>query len=147
MRGEGQIKMSNKIAIGDADSLVALAYKDDANHLRAREVGEWLLSRGYEIVYPNTAILEAITALRRSLNLIDEAHLINRQYQARTFLVEFISEEIQQRASRRFEKTVSKKNTIFDGVVAETAVKLEATCIFSFDDWYIKDGFKLAGML
>lgn len=138
--------MSNKIAVGDADSLIALAYKDDANHIRAQKTGEWLLSLGYEIVYPNTAILEAITALKRSLGLADEAHLINRQYQAGAFTVEFVDSAIQRQASQRFEKTNSKKNTIFDAVVAETAVKLGADYVFSFDAWYLKEGFVLAGV-
>ncbi len=136
--------MSNKIAVGDADSLVALAYKDDANHTRAQKTGEWLLSLGYEIIYPNTAILEAITALKRSLDLVDEAHLINRQYQAVAFTVEFVDVQIQRRASQRFEKTNSKKNTIFDAIVMETAAKLGADYIFSFDSWYPKEGFILA---
>ena len=136
--------MSNKIVVGDADSLVALVYKDDANHIRAQKISEWLLSVGYEIVYPNTAILEAITALKRSLDLADEAHLINRQYLAGAFTVEYIDKEIQGRASQRFDKTNSKKNTIFDAVVAETADNLGADYIFSFDAWFPKEGFVLA---
>lgn len=139
--------MSNKIAVGDADSLVALACKDDANHIRAQKTAEWLQSVGYEIVYPNTAILEAITALKRSLGLTEEAHLINRQYQAGAFTVEFINEKIQGRASQRFEKTNSRKNTIFDAIVTETATILEAEYIFSFDEWYPKEGFDLAAVL
>ena len=144
MPGEEKGKMKNKIAVGDADALIALAYKDDANHTKAKKIGESLLTRGYEIVYPNTAILEAITALRRSLDLFEEAHLINRQYQAGAFLIEFVDEDIQRRASRRFETTISKKNTIFDAVVAETASELNADYIFSFDNWYLKEGFTLA---
>lgn len=136
--------MSAKIAVGDADSLVALAYKNDANHLRAKKINERLLSEGCEIIYPNTAILEAITALKRSLDLAGEAHLINRQYQAGAFLMKFVNAEIQLRASERFEKTVSKKNTIFDAIVAETAVEIGADYIFSFDSWYSKEGFNLA---
>lgn len=136
--------MSNKIVVGDADSLVALAYKDDSNHIRAQKIGKWLFSLGYEIVYPNTAVLEAITALKRSLNLTDEAHLINRQYLSGAFQIEYIDEKIQWKASQRFEKTVSKKNTIFDAIVAETATKLKADYIFSFDSWYSREGFVLA---
>lgn len=143
MLGEGKRKMSAKIAIGDADSLVALTYQGDANHLRAMKINQWLLSEEYEIVYPNTAILEAITALRRSLNLVNEAHAINKQYQAGVFLVKFVDKEIQERASLRFENTVSKKNTIFDAIVAATAEKLGADYIFSFDRWYSKEGFTL----
>ena len=137
--------MSN-IIIGDADSLIALAYKDDSNHDKSRNISQELLSKGYQIIYPNTAILEAITALKRSLNLPDKAHLLNRQYKSGTFLVEYIDEELQRKASQLFEeKAVSKKNTIFDAVVAASAEKLEAETIFSFDKWYIKLGFKLAG--
>lgn len=134
----------NRLAIGDADGLVALADEADANHNKAQRVSKWLLEKGYEIIFPNTAILEAITALKRAKNLPEKAHLINRQYQSGAFLVEFVNEEIQHRASARFEKTISKKNTIFDAVVAEIAVELQAEFIFSFGGWYSKEGFHLA---
>ena len=134
----------NKLAIGDADGLVALADEADANHSKAQRVSKRLLDEGYEIIFPNTAILEAITALKRAKNLPEKAHLINRQYQAGAFLVEFVNVKIQHRSSMRFEKTVSKKNTIFDAIVAEVAVELHADYIFSFDVWYPKEGFKLA---
>lgn len=145
--------MSKKIAIGDADCLVALADEKDANYNKARKISDWLLFAGYQVIFPNTAILEAITALKRGKNLPEKAHLINREYQAGSFIIEFVNENIQQRASLRFEKTISKKNTIFekntifDAIVAETAVELEADCIFSFDSWYMKQGFKLADTL
>ncbi len=146
MPGEEKRKMNNKIAVGDADGLIALADEKDANHNKAQKVSEWLLTKGYQVVFPNTAILEAITALKRAKNLPEKAHLINRQYQTGAFLIEFINEEIQRRASQRFETTISKKNTIFDAVVAETAIELNADYIFSFDSWYSKEGFKLAKM-
>ena len=143
MHGEEKKKMNNKISVGDADALVALAYKDDANHMKAKKISEWFIVNNYEIIYPNTAILEAITALKRSLGLIEEAHLINKQYIKGAFLVEYVNDQIQHRASQRLEKTISKKNTIFDAVVAETAIELGAEYIFSFDGWYVKEGFNL----
>jgi len=143
MHGEKSPVM-NKIAVGDADSIIALAYKDDANHVRAKRISAWLLSAGYDIIYPNTAILEAITALRRALNLSDKAELINKHYQRGAFMVEYIDEKIQRRASQRFSRANSKKNTIFDAVVVETAVEFEADYIFSFDNWYPREGFDLA---
>lgn len=136
----------NNVIVGDADSLIALAHKDDHNHKRAAHLAEQLLSKGYKIIYPNTAILEAITTLKRALNLPEKAHLINRQYLQEAFDVEYLSEAIQKNASQLFEeKAVSKKNTIFDAVVAATAKKLGADAILSFDSWYPKLGFKLAG--
>lgn len=139
--------MNNKIVIGDADSLVALADKLDSNNIKAVKISEWLLSTGYEIIYPNTAILEAITALKRAKNLPEKANLIAKHYVTGAFAVEFINETIQQRAAQRFSKTISKKNTIFDCVVIETAKELEADYIFSFDDFYSKEGFALAEVI
>lgn len=134
----------SKLVVGDADCLVALVDEKDPNYDKALKVSEWLLARGYQVIFPNSAILEAITALKRAKNLPEKAHLLNRQYQAGAFAVEYINSEIQSRASQRFEKTISKKNTIFDAVVAETATELEADYIFSFDSWYPKEGFELA---
>jgi len=141
--GKRGVMAKSKIAVGDTDSLIALVCKEDANHIKARNISKWLLSQGYEVIYPNTAILETITTLKRALNLSDEAELINTRYLQRALSIEYIDEKIQWRASERFKHTHSKKNTIFDAVVAETAVELGAEYIFSFDSWYSKEGFKL----
>lgn len=145
MHGEEKRKVGVKIAIGDADALIALVYEKDSNHNRAKSVVEFLTAQNYEIVYPNTAILEAITALKRAKNLPEKAHLINQQYLAGAFTIEFIDKVTQRQASIRFEKIVSKKNTIFDCVVVETAIKLNTKIIFSFDNFFTKQGFQLAG--
>lgn len=134
-----------KLVIGDADSIIALVYKNDSNHRKAQKISEQLLSGNYQIIYPDTAIIEAITTLKRALNLADKAHFINKQYQERVFHIEYITEEIMYRGSEIFEGAVSKKNTFFDAIVAATAESLEADSIFSFDEWYPKLGFKLAG--
>lgn len=133
------------IVVGDADALVALADEKDGNHEKALKVSEWLLAKGFEVIFPNTAILEAITALKRAKNLPDKAHLINQQYQSGAFTVDFIDEVSQRQASIRFEKTIAKKNTIFDCLVIETAIKYNTKIIFSFDDFYTKQKFQLAG--
>lgn len=131
------------IVVGDADSLIALAYKDDVHHKKARQISDRLLAGGYQIIYPNTAILEAITTLKRALNLSEKAILVNRQYQEGAFNVVYVDENIQITASHIFNQANSKKNTIFDAVVAATAKELDADGIFSFDLWYPKLGFKL----
>jgi predicted nucleic acid-binding protein len=135
--------MTSKIAVGDADSLIALVCRQDSNHNKAVEAIDRLVKDNIEIVYPNTAILEAIVALRRGLNLPQQAKLLNLQYQQGVFTVEYTDEEVQLKASKRWETTDSKQNTIFDAIVAEMAVKLKAEVILSFDEWYKKQGFKL----
>jgi len=147
MRGAERRKSITKIAIGDADSIIALVYKNDTNHVKAQNIAAQLLAEKYQIIYPNTAIIEAITTLKRALNLSDKSHFINRQYQKNIFNVEFVSQSIMQRASEIFEETQSKQNTFFDAVVVATAESLDTKLIFSFDKWYSKFGFKLAGAI
>lgn len=133
----------NKVVIGDADLLVALAYKNDSNHERAVKITEKLLERLYGIKFPNTAILEAITALKRGLNKPDLAEKINHQYQQGAFDVIYVDASIQLEASKIFNQVVSKKNTIFDAIVMATAIIQKADGIASFDGWYRKKGIKL----
>ena len=133
-----------KIAISDADSLIALVHQDDVNHDKAVTISKALSEQGITVIFPNTALIEAITALKRALNLPDKSEFVNKEYQKGAFVVEYINEDIQMLSSKFYEKAVSKRNTAFDAVVAACAEKLEADVIFSFDDWYQKLGFKLA---
>ncbi|MBI2590956.1 MAG: PIN domain-containing protein [Candidatus Blackburnbacteria bacterium] len=133
--------MNNRI-VADADILVALTFDEDPLHNKAKSLSGTLAQMGTTVVFPNTAILEAITALKRSLNRPAEAHFLNQQYLQGAYEVEYVDSETQKRAGIIFEeKAVSKKNTIFDAVVAATAEKLATNIIFSFDEWYSKLGF------
>lgn len=135
----------NRVVIGDADSLVALASKNDANHERARKIVKALKVENYVVVYPNTAILEAMVALKRKLNLNDKAQLIARQFLRGVIRVIWVEEEIQKNALNfLMENSKSKKNTVFDCLVVASAKKISAVGIFSFDKWYSRLGFKLA---
>ena len=144
MPGEDRKRRNmTNLVVGDADSIIALVYKDDANHTKAQKISEKLLLNKFQIIFPDTAIVEAITTLKRALNLADKAHFINKQYQNGTFHVEYITENIMQKASKIFGEALSKKNTFFDAIIAATAVELGTKEIFSFDKWYEKLGFKL----
>lgn len=134
----------NKIIIGDTDSLVALANSQDANHEKARDIAGKLAEKSYTVIYPNTAILETITVLKRRLNLTDRAELIAKQALAGAFTIIWVDEEIQIKATKLFiDKASSKKNTIFDCIVAVCAQSNSADGIFSFDSWYPKLGLSL----
>lgn len=130
--------------VSDADALIALVHEGDTNHNKAVTISSKLLEKGVDIFFPNTAILEAITALKRALNKPNLAHLINKKYQQGEFSVIYIDEEIQLMASRLFDqKANSKQNTIFDAIVVAAAKKYSADAIFSFDSWYPKLGMTL----
>lgn len=139
--------MNSAICVADADAIIALALENDPNHQPARAISEALRKRGITIIFPITVFPEAITSLKRAANQPKKAHLINRQLQQGAFHIEYIDEEILQRASQIFDQADSKQNTLFDTIVAATAEKLDAESIFSFDNWYSKMGHKLAGDL
>ena len=137
--------MSSLVVVADADALIALILEDDIHHNKAKIISTSLSEKGANIIFPVTVFPETITFLKRAVNQSDKAHIINRQLQSGAFIVEYIDEQILKLATFYFNKANSKKNTFFDAIVAATAQKLEADAIFSFDNWYPKLGFKLAG--
>ncbi|MBI2405399.1 PIN domain-containing protein [Candidatus Gottesmanbacteria bacterium] len=147
MHGEGR-SVGGKAIIGDADSLIALVNIQDAHHAKAQKIAEALLGQGYTIMYPNTAILEAITSLKRKLNLSDKAELLAKQFLQGAFMVIWVDEKIQRRAFELFAaKAQSKQNTVFDCIVAVCVKNISANGVFSFDDWYTKLGIPIAQAL
>ena len=139
--------MASKIVVGDADALIGLSLEEDPHHENAHKIVEFLSKRAFTIIFPLTVFPEAITSLKRAANQPEKAHKLNKEYLDGVFQVEYVGEEIMRRAAEIFDKAKSKQNTLFDAIVAATAEKLEADAIFSFDDWYVKLGFKLAGDL
>jgi len=137
--------VNSSIVVADADALIALVLEKDPNHKRAVAVSSMLTEKGITVVFPVTVFPEAITSLKRAANQPEKAHLINRQLQQGLFDVEYVDEGTLLRASKIFEDTDSKQNTLFDAIVAACAEKLGAELIFSFDNWYPKLGYKLAG--
>lgn len=50
----------------DADAIVAHAHATDSNHSRALTIARRLGEKEIRLVYPVTAIIEAVTVLQRS---------------------------------------------------------------------------------
>lgn len=136
--------MAVKTVVGDADSLIALLLEYDNNHELVSLILEKLNNTGVTIIYPNTAISEAITSLLRRHSNPKLAGFLVEQYKAGNFNVEYVNEKIMLKATEFFNPTGSKQNTFFDALVAATAKTLSADAVFSFDLWYTKLGFKLA---
>ncbi|MBI3558977.1 PIN domain-containing protein [Candidatus Gottesmanbacteria bacterium] len=133
---------NDKFVIADADILISLYNPDDINHLVVTDRTQKITDSVCKIKFPNTAILEATTSLRRMANKPEIARLINQKYLNGEFNIVYVDETIQKLASEIFAQEKSKKNTIFDALVLATAKTLKAAGIFSFDSWYKKQGFK-----
>lgn len=136
--------MKRDIVIGDADSLIALVLGYDSNNKRATNLLTKFNSENISVIYPNTAIAEAITALSRKHSNPLLAGYVAQQYKNNQFIVEYVNEEIMKLAAEIYKPNSSKQNSFFDALVAATANTLQAETIFSFDKWYKKLGFHMA---
>lgn len=139
--------MTKGIVVGDADSLIALLLENDANNKQAQNTLAKLNKTETAIIYPNTAIAEAITTLLRKYSNPELAGYLTQQYKENIFRVEYVDENVMRLAADFFNPKSSKKNTFFDAIIAAVAKSLNADAIFSFDTWYEKIGFKLASDL
>jgi len=134
-----------KIVIVDADIIVARVNSTDFHHKRVVELEKKMLESNINLFYPRTTIIEAITVIQRlsgSKKSADE--MAERFVKSRNVVVE-IDAEIYKRAVRLFKQTGNKKDTLFDCIVASIAKKKKTDTIFSFDKFYKRLGFRLAG--
>jgi predicted nucleic acid-binding protein len=135
------------LIIVDADALISFVYVDDQNHPRAKEIMRRLARMHVNMLFPTTAVCEAVTVLRGKLNNPEDAKQVVKQFQNKDFPLYAVDPEILRSAAELFNPSGSKKNTLFDAVVAATAKSLNADAVFSFDEWYRKIGLRLASDL
>jgi predicted nucleic acid-binding protein len=133
------------IVIVDSDAFIAYFDAEDVHAPRTLELLEMLAAQEVTLLYPATTIAEATTALQRRLKKPIAAAQLIAQVKAHEFVVEPVDADILDAAAVLFKPHGSKKNTIFDAIVAALAQKHHAQAIFSFDDWYEKVGLRLVG--
>jgi predicted nucleic acid-binding protein len=132
------------VVIGDADGLIALLQEDDSNHQKALQIARQCVEQRAEVIFPLTAIVEAVTTLQRRLRNPALAEKLRQQTIAGQLVIDEVDRETLKQASTLFNPFGSKQNTLFDAVVAVVARKYGATVIFSFDGWYKHIGLTLA---
>jgi len=132
------------VVIVDADAIVAQAYPNDSNHQKAVAISDNLNKLGAQVIYPATAVLEAVTVLQRRLNSGATAYGTAVVLTDPKVDVAEVSQTTLMGAMDNFSPTTSKKNTLFDCVVLAIAEEKKADAIFSFDHFYKNKGFKLA---
>lgn len=135
------------LIINDADVIIALVNKDDANHTHAVMVSMKLTELNSKVLTPVTAVIEAITALKRVIDRPDLAKVIVDACINGNIPTIDVPADILQEAITFFNPDGSKKDTMFDAVVAAMAKRYKADAIFSFDKGYKKTGIPLVAEL
>ena len=131
------------VIVADADSIVAQAYAQDANHQVILGLGKKLQRQKAHIIFPSTTIIEAVTTLQRKFSDPGLAAATYDLFIDSGVVIADVGQEDIKEARKLFDPLSSKHNTVFDAVVATLAKKYNADAIFSFDGWYRKLGFKL----
>ena len=110
-------------------------------------ISESLANMNAQVIYPATAIVEANAYMQRVLNSTASAYGTAVVFTDPNVQVAEINQETIKNAMQYFSPTTSKKNTLFDCIVAAVANDNKADAIFSFDKFYKSKGFKLASDL
>lgn len=132
----------------DADAIVAQANPRDVNHEEANKISTELIRSNSQVIYPATAIVEAVMVIQRVLNSGATAYGTAVLFTNPNMQVVSVDQDVYSNAvNNYFSPTTSKKNTLFDCIIASIADKYQADAIFSFDKFYKKKGFKLASEL
>lgn len=132
------------IVVVDADALVAQIDPNDVHHRKAADITQALINMNARILYPITAIAEANAHVQRVLNSTASAYGAARLMADTPAQVVEVNKQTLASAIKYFDPKTSKKNTLFDCIVAAVAEENEADAIFSFDKFYKRKGFVLA---
>lgn len=135
------------IVVIDSDGLIGSIDLNDAHHLLASQIVHELTSKGAKILYPVTVVTETVTFLQGRLNNPELAAKIIDLIQKGELDIEPVNSRDLQEACSLMDLNRSKRNTLFDCIVATVARKYSADAIFSFDKFYKSKGFKLASEL
>ncbi|KKT74025.1 MAG: hypothetical protein UW86_C0001G0003 [Microgenomates group bacterium GW2011_GWA1_Microgenomates_45_10] len=132
------------IVVVDADAIIAQTNPQDIHHHKASKISQNLIKTNAQVIYPATAVVEAITHMQRVLNSAANAYGTAQLMSGADAQIAEVNKQSLATALRYFSPTTSKKNTFFDCIVAAIAYEHKADAIFSFDHFYVKKGFKLA---
>lgn len=140
--------MNNQpIVVADADAIIAQTNPDDIHHHNANAISQDLVNINAQVIYPVTAIAEATTHMQRVLNNTTNAYGTVQLMTDPAAQVVEVNKQTLVTALKYFNPTTSKKNTLFDCIVASVAEEYRADAIFSFDKFYKSKGFRLASEL
>ena len=135
------------VVVIDSDAIIAQTNPDDVLHRKTLEVSLKLISLNARILYPTSTLAEASAHIQRVLKDSISAHNVAQTVRNPAFEIVEINQDTLLLALIYFSPTSSKKNTLFDCIVAAVAEEKQADAIFSFDNFYKKKGFKLASEL
>ncbi len=129
----------------DADAVVALARIDDSNHAKAVKLQKLINGNAIKIYTSNFVVGEVVTVLSQRSG-IDIAVKVGEQMMAGDITIICISKEQMENALQKFSKQTSKNSRFTDMANMVLMDGFNVDTIFSFDNHYPQNGYKLLGI-
>lgn len=141
------VNAGGQTLVVDADAIIALFNPEDSNHSKAQALFEAFYEQKTRLIYPSTALVEAVDTIQRRL----KKYAVSAQIAELISSAAFVTESVEpidgaclKEAAKYFQSEKSNRKTLADAVVVAVAKKMNADGIFSFDERYQKQGHKLA---
>lgn len=135
--------MKAKVVV-DSDSIFAIYNPNDPLNKKAIKTFHTLIAQEYQLIYPSSVIFEVISLFQRVLPNPKVTKGLIEMVINGNLTIYIIDYEILKEAAKLFNPSGSRKNTLIDCSVAVVAKKLRADGVFSYDNYYSKQGLKLA---
>lgn len=136
--------MAKKIVVVDSDAIFALYNPNDPLNKQAVQTFQQLITQNYQLIYPTSVIFEVISLFQRVLPTPAVTSKLIEMIKQDTLLIYVVDMEILKDAAEIFNPAGSKKNTLIDCSVAAVAKKIKACGVFAYDEFYTKQGLKMA---
>lgn len=133
-----------KTVVVDSDSIFALYNPNDPLNAKATRTLQHLTGQEFQLVYPTSVIFEIISLFQRVLPTPTVTSKFVNMIKNDQLLIHVVDNEVLKESAAIFKPAGSKKNTLVDCSVAAVAKKIKAAGVFAYDEFYKKQGLRLA---
>lgn len=134
-----------KVVVIDSDAIFALYNPNDPLNARATRAFQQLITREFQLIYPTSVLFEVVSLFQRVLPTPTITAKLIEMIKNDQLLIHVIDPDILREAAALFDPAGSKKNTLIDCSVVVIAKKIKADCVFTYDDFYTRQGLKMVG--
>jgi len=133
-----------KIVVVDSDSIFAIYNPNDPLNTKATQTFQQLITQGFQLIYPTSVLFEIISLFQRVLPTPTVTKKLLDMVKKDLFIIHVVDTDTLKESASLFNPAGGQKNTLVDCSVAVIARKIRAYGVFSYDNFYTKQGLKLA---
>lgn len=133
-----------KTVVVDSDSIFAIYNPNDPLNTQATQTFQKLITEGFQLIYPTSVLFEIVSLFQRVLPTPIVTTKLIDMIKNDQLLIHIVDNELLKESATIFKPAGSKKNTLIDCSVAAVAKKIKADGVFAYDEFYTKQGLKLA---